>query len=45
MKCIKMADDLSRQYAIKEWFLLKIASLLKVGPAMKQYIGFDLVMH
>jgi len=35
----------SREWAIKEWFLLRIASALKVGPHVEPYIGFDLIMH
>jgi hypothetical protein len=34
MKCIPIIDEKSRIRAIKEWFLLKIASTVEVAPKM-----------
>jgi len=31
--------------AMKEYFLLKIAAVLEVGPLMKNWLGFDLIMY
>jgi hypothetical protein len=31
--------------AIKELFLLKIASCLKTGPCVRNYLGFDLLLY
>jgi len=31
--------------AIKEYFLLKIVSALEIGPSMKSWLGFDLIMY
>jgi serine/threonine protein kinase len=33
-----------RQEAIKEWFILKMASTLEAGPKVEAYFGFDLLM-
>jgi len=30
--------------AVKEYFLLKIAAILQIGPMMKPWMGFDLIM-
>jgi hypothetical protein len=45
IKCIKIKHKLTRGEAIKEWFLLKICSVLRVGPHISGYLGFDLIMH
>jgi len=31
--------------AIKEIFLMKIASVLRIGPSIKNWLGFDLIIH
>jgi hypothetical protein len=46
MKCIKNKGKLSRLMAIREWIILKVASMLKIGPAINNYfIGFDMLMY
>jgi len=31
--------------SIKEFFLLKVAAALGVGPLMENWLGFDLIMY
>jgi len=31
--------------ALKEYFLLKIAAAIKIGPMMKPWLGFDLILN
>ena len=44
MKCIANHYEGKRQEAIKEWFLLKIASAAEIGPQIKGCFGFDILM-
>ena len=44
IKCIEIKNKLLRELAIKEWFLLKICSVVRVGPHISGYLGFDLIM-
>ena len=30
---------------IKEYFIMKIASALKIGPQIKKYLGFDFIIY
>ena len=46
IKCIEIKHHkLLRELAIREWFLLKICSVLRVGPHISGYLGFDIIMH
>jgi len=46
IKCTSFKDQtekaLTTRRAIREWFLLRIASALKCGPALDNYLGFDI---
>ena len=44
LKCIPIRYKGSRHWAIKEWFLLKIASGLEIGPKIEKSFGFDILM-
>ena len=44
MKCIANHYEGKRQEAIKEWFLLKIASAAEIGPQIEGCFGFDILM-
>ena len=45
IKCIEIKHKLAREEALKEWFLLKICSVLRMGPHISGYLGFDIIMH
>ena len=47
MKCMetKHKQVNRRAKAIKEWFIMKICSILKVGPQIEPYFGFDILMY
>ena len=45
LKCLQAKSDESRVKAIKEWFILKLSSALKIGPKVEPYFGFDIVMY
>lgn len=44
IKCIPVVSKNSRCSAIKEWFLMKVASVIGVGPQILDYFGFDILM-
>ena len=44
IKCLPVKSSEARHRAIEEWFILKIASALEVGPKVESYFGFDILM-
>ena len=44
IKCLPLQYKDSRFRAIKEWFIMKIASIAGVGPKLEPYFGFDILM-
>lgn len=40
-----MVANNTRYHAIKEWLLLKIASIAEIGPQVETFFGFDLLMY
>ena len=44
IKCIHLRNESTRHKAVKEWFLLKVASAAEIGPKVKPYFGFDILM-
>ena len=44
IKCIPVRSECTRHAAIKEWFLLKIASAAEIGPKISNHFGFDILM-
>ena len=46
VKCFSTEDDFEKAVAtvIKEYCLLKIASILRVGPRLPKLFGFDIVV-
>jgi hypothetical protein len=45
IKCLPIRGKTTRHRAIKEWFILKVASKLEVGPKVMPYFGFDILMY
>jgi hypothetical protein len=49
MKTIFYKDNENKQLvrlsALREWFILKICSVLQIGPSLKKYFGFDLIFY
>lgn len=45
LKCLPVRSKSTRHHAIKEWLLLKIASIAEIGPQMEPLFGFDLLMY
>lgn len=45
IKCIPIKSKSTRFNAIKEWFLLKIASAAQFGPKLLTCFGFDILMY
>ena len=44
IKCIKIRSEKTRNLAIREWFIARIASANEIGPKIESYFGFDLLM-
>lgn len=45
VKCIPIRSDSTRFRALKELFLMKIASALEVGPKLDPVCGFDILFY
>jgi hypothetical protein len=45
LKCIPIRKGSQRNAAIREWFLLSIASALRAGPQLLNITGFHLLMY
>ena len=44
IKCLPVWSNKSRIRAIKEVFLMRFCSHLKIGPKINNYMGFDMLM-
>ena len=44
IKCINVRSEKTRNLALKEWFIAKLASATEIGPKLESYFGFDLLM-
>ena len=44
IKRIAVRSKKARSRAIKEWFILRVASAAGIGPYLEPYLGFDILM-